>query len=383
MKKICFLLILIFLAGCSGVVTNGGRELTLEQVQQYARQTMTAQAGSGGSSAGSQDTGSGGGLLIRPVQQSTQPASSASSSSPSGLTVVSTPDTTGIISRPVIDIPTTVPNAVPTAAPGIQRPLYTEPTSTPYYAQQVSTVCERIRFIDDVTVPDDTVMAPGQRFRKTWRIQNGGSCAWNAGYQLIFTGGDAMGTNYAVNLPGAVAPGETVDISVDLTAPNSYGTFQSNWNLRSPSGNVFGTSNPENNAIWAKIVVATNANMSTVAPDITPVNSSCTLLSVIPAYRAPFKPGEETDFYFRVRNNTYTVWKADDLDIAYISGENMLKRKDQTRRDMPYSVNPGGTLDYYLDAVVPDYPGTYTMTMGIVRGYEVLCSMDVTLTVTY
>ena len=192
-----------------------------------------------------------------------------------------------------------------------------------------------------------------------------------------------MGTNYAVNLPSAVAPGETVDISVDLTAPNSYGTYQSNWNLRSPSGNVFGTSNPENNAIWAKIVVATNANMSTVAPDITPVNSSCTLLSVIPAYRAPFKPGEETDFYFRVRNNTYTVWKADDLDIAYISGENMLKRKDQTRKDMPYDVNPGGTLDYYLDARVPDYPGTYTMTMGVVRGYEVLCSMVVTLTVTY
>ena len=123
--------------------------------------------------------------------------------------------------------------------------------------------------------------------------------------------------------------------------------------------------------------------MSTVAPDITPVNSSCTLLSVVPAYRAAFKPGEETDFYFRVRNNTYTVWKADDMDIAFISGENMLKRKDQTRRDMPYDVTPNGTLEYYLDAVVPNYPGTYTMTMGVVRGYEILCSMDVTLTVTY
>ena len=375
-KTILFFLTLIFLAGCSGVMTNNGRELTLEQVQQYAQQTMTAQAG-GGATSPTQSAATGSGLLIRPVHQSTE------SSSTSGLIVVSTPDDVGMISRPVINIPTAVPTSIPTAAPVISYPVYTEPTNTPYYAQQVSTVCERIRFIDDVTIPDDTVMAPGQVFRKTWRIQNAGSCAWNSGYQLVYTSGDAMGTNYAVNLPGPVMPGETVDISVDMTAPRAYGSFQSNWNLRSPSGNVFGTSNSENNSIWAKIVVATGANMSTVAPDITPVNSSCTLLSVVPAYRAAFKPGEETDFYFRVRNNTYTVWKADDLDIAFISGENMLKRKDQTRRDMPYDVNPNGTLDYYLDAVVPEYPGTYTMTMGVVRGYEILCSMDVTLTVTY
>ena len=178
-------------------------------------------------------------------------------------------------------------------------------------------------------------------------------------------------------------PGETVDISVDMTAPRAYGSFQSNWNLRSPSGNVFGTSNAENNAIWAKIVVGTNANMSTVAPDITPVNGSCQLLSVVPAYRASFSPGEETDFYFRVRNTSYTLWNSSELDIAYISGENMLKRKDQTRRDLPQDVNPNGMLEYFVDAVVPETPGVYTMTMGIVRGYEVLCSMDVTVTVVY
>lgn len=373
MKKLILFLALILLTGCTGVVSNGGRELTLEQVQQYAQQTMTAQAGGAGQSAQSSGTG----LLIRPVQQST------ASSSGSGLTVLSTPEENLTISRPSYSLPTNTPFTIPTAVPVIQYPQYAAPTNTPYYAQQVSTVCERVRFVDDVTIPDNTVMAPGQTFRKTWRIQNAGSCAWSQSYQLVYTSGEAMGTIYAVNLPQAVAPGETVDVSVDLTAPYSYGTYQSNWNLRSPSGNVFGTSNSENNAIWVKIVVGTNANMSTVAPDITPVNSGCTLLSVVPSYRAAFKPGEETDFYFRVRNNTYTLWDTDDLDIAYISGENMLKRKDQTRKDLPYDVAPGGTLEYYLDATVPDYPGTYTMTMGVVRGYEVLCSMDVTLTVTY
>lgn len=366
MKKILIALILVLLTGCTGSVNNGSKELTIEQVQQFAQQTMTAQAG--GSSQGS-DSGQ---MLIRPVQQTTPTAS--------GMIVILTPaDDPGTISRPVY----TVPTAIPTAANPIQIPVYQQPTASTNYAQPVSTVCERMRFIDDVTIPDNTVMAPGQTFRKVWRIQNAGSCAWNSGYQLVFAGGDQMGTSYAVNLPGAVAPNATVDISIDLTAPLTYGSYQSNWKLRSPSGSLFGTSNSDNDAIWVKIVVGNGANLATVAPGITPVNTGCTLISVVPAHRASFHPGEETDFYFRVRNDTYTVWDSGDLDIAYISGENMLKRKDQVRKDLPYDVAPGGTLEYGLDAVVPNYPGVYTMTMGIVRGYEVLCSMDVTITVVY
>ena len=372
-KLILIILCLFVLSGCSEVGT-GNKDLTMEQVQQFAQQTMTARVGTTQEARGST-----GDLLIRPVQKTPE------SSDNSGLTVLSTPDDSGMISRPVYDIPTAVPTAVPTAIPtaAIQYPVYTEPTNTPYYAQQVSTVCERMRFVDDVTIPDDTVMMPGQTFRKTWRIQNVGSCAWNQSYQLIFTSGDPMGTNYGVNLPGQVNPGDTVDISVDMKAPYSYGSYQSNWNLRSPAGNVFGTSNSENNSIWVKIAVATNANMSTVAPDITPVNNNCQLISVNPAYRAVFSPGEETDFMFRVRNTSYTVWEMSELDIAYISGENMLKRKEQTRFDLPYDVNPGKTMDFYMDAIVPDTIGTYTMTVGIVRGYEIICSMDVTLSVDY
>ena len=371
MKKYLFLLFALFLAGCAGVMTNGNRELTIEQVQQFAQQTMTARVDD--SQGNPSDQGSPQ-MLIRPVQQSTPAADS-------GLTIISTAEEeVGQITRPIINIPT----AIPTSTPVVQiPPVYQIPTATPIYAQQVNTVCERVRFVDDVTIPDDTLMSPGQTFRKIWRIQNAGSCAWNSGYQLVYTGGDAMGTNYGVNLPGPVNPGETVDVSIDLTAPFAYGTYQSNWKLRSPSGNVFGTANAENNAIWVKIVVGTNANMATVAPGVTPVNNACTLLSVVPAYRASFSRGEETDIVFRVRNNTYSVWSAEDLDIAYIGGENILKRKDQTRKDLPYDVNPGGTLEYGLDAIVPDTPGVYTMTMGVVRGYEILCTMDVTVQVVY
>ena len=357
---------MILLAGCSGTIPGGSGDLTYSQVQQFAQQTLTAQAAPADNY---------GGLLIRPViPTEAEPVS--------GLTVISTPETENLITRPIYNIPTAAPAVVPTATS--YYPLVNIPTvsySTPNYAQQVNTVCERIRFVDDVTIPDDTVMQPGQPFRKVWRIQNAGSCVWTAGYQLVFTSGDQMGNVYAANLPGVVSPGETVDVSVDLVAPRSYGEFKGNWKLRSPSGNVFGTSNSANDAIWVKIVVGGSANLSTVAPGITPVNMGCTLLSVSPAYRAVFSPGEEADFIFRVRNDSGISWETKDIDIAYIGGENLLKRKTNTRLDLPMDVAPGGSLSYALDAVMPSTPGVYTMTMGIVRGYEVLCSMDVTVSV--
>ena len=370
MKKtlILILLSLLVLSGCSESLT-GGRQLTIEEVQQYAAQTLTAQAGGIGVPAATEEPS---GLLIRPVQNATPTVSS-------GLTIIDAPDMNNVIVRQPTAAPV-IPTAIPTAVPQYSYPTaaYAQP-----YAQQVGTVCERVRFVDDVTIPDDTQVLPGQTFRKTWRIQNAGSCVWSAGYQLVYVSGDQLGPVYAVNLPQVVAPGETVDISVDLTAPNRYGSYQSNWKLRSPSGNIFGTNNSENDAIWVKIVVATNSNIGTVAPDVTPVNSNCSLLSVVPAYRATFKPGEETDFSFRVRNDSSTMWTTEDMDIAYTGGENMLKRKDQTRKDLPMDVAPGGTLYFPMDAIVPDTPGVYTMTMSVVRGYEILCSVDITVSVIY
>lgn len=38
----------------------------------------------------------------------------------------------------------------------------------------------------DVTIPDDTVMTPGQPFSKTWRLENAGSCTWTRQYAVTF-----------------------------------------------------------------------------------------------------------------------------------------------------------------------------------------------------
>src|SRR5512139_925441 len=72
----------------------------------------------------------------------------------------------------------------------------------------VVATCNGLIYVADVTVPDNTVMTPGQSFTKTWRVQNSGTCAWGAGYKFSLLGGDAMG-GQALTLSQPVAPGAT------------------------------------------------------------------------------------------------------------------------------------------------------------------------------
>ncbi len=99
--------------------------------------------------------------------------------------------------------------------------------------------CYGLTFVSDVSIPDNTQMNPGKSFTKTWKVQNSGSCAWDAGFKFQNTGGDAMGAT-AFTLPASVASGATYDISVPMTAPNATGTVRGNWRMATASGQLFG-----------------------------------------------------------------------------------------------------------------------------------------------
>jgi hypothetical protein len=108
------------------------------------------------------------------------------------------------------------------------------PTSTPENP--------KAEFVKDVTIPDGTEMKPNQPFTKTWRYRNSGSVPWGDGVQLVFVPGtiqgfqsNQMGGPNAVDVPN-VAPGDTVDVSVNLVAPAQPGRYRSYWRLRLPSG---------------------------------------------------------------------------------------------------------------------------------------------------
>jgi len=112
-------------------------------------------------------------------------------------------------------------------------------------------------YVADVTIPDDTELAPGTAFAKTWRIRNSGTCDWGSGFTLAFVSGDHMGGPSSVAVPATVA-GSTADVSVNLTAPGAPGTYRGNWRVRSDEGVAFGST------IYVRIVVPEPATATPV-----------------------------------------------------------------------------------------------------------------------
>jgi hypothetical protein len=102
-----------------------------------------------------------------------------------------------------------------------------------------TTSCYGLTFVSDVSIQDNTQMDPGKAFTKTWKVQNSGSCAWDAGFKFQNTGGESMGAT-AFTLPSAVPAGQTYDISVPMTAPDKTGTLRSNWRMSTAAGAYFG-----------------------------------------------------------------------------------------------------------------------------------------------
>ena len=150
------------------------------------------------------------------------------------------------------------------AVPSIQATLTepppsatSSPTGTPLPTTTPTQIpCNRASFVKDVNYPDNEEVGIGANFTKTWRLKNNGSCTWTSGYSLIFDHGDRMNAPDSVQLTsGTVPPGGTVDVSVNLKAPDSSGTYQSFFKLRASDNNVFGVNADGQGPFWVKIVV--------------------------------------------------------------------------------------------------------------------------------
>lgn len=117
---------------------------------------------------------------------------------------------------------------IPTPAP--------PPTPTPVPCINSS------KFVRDVTYDDTNgapVVQPGQTLVKQWRLVNAGNCAWSDQFRVAFAGGSQLGGQGSA-IGRSVAPGENVDITVNLVAPGAPGTYRSQWILTDAQGAPFG-----------------------------------------------------------------------------------------------------------------------------------------------
>jgi len=116
-------------------------------------------------------------------------------------------------------------------------------------AAAAAPVCENgMAFVADLNLDDKNMTAPpilklNQSFSKGWRLRNTGTCAWQPNFTVSFVSGNRDGAQMQgkpIELYKTVQPGETIDVSANLVAPNSYGTFQGFWKLRDSNGQYFG-----------------------------------------------------------------------------------------------------------------------------------------------
>lgn len=140
----------------------------------------------------------------------------------------------------------------------------TIPVSNPAPSQDAAS------FVADISIPDGTGAAPGIVFDKTWRIKNTGVNTWTASYALVWVDGDKMSGPESVAMPKEVRPGETVDITIRLTAPEKAGSYQTYYRLRNASGQYFRLDGSGD--LWVKIAVGG----ASPTPDLTATTNAAT-----------------------------------------------------------------------------------------------------------
>jgi len=235
------------------------------------------------------------------------------------------------------------------AAPRIERGSSTTPPPPP------STGCtDKIAFIADVTVPDYTNMVPNYAFTKTWRLKNIGTCTWTPSYAVTYISGDPMSAVYPAPLTSNVAPGQSVDVSVNMVSPSATGTYKGNWGLKNAVGTVFSLGAYSNIPFWILI----NVNGGGTYP--TPVPGACTnkaafVSDVTVPDNSYITASTAFTKIWRLKNTGTCTWTTA-YSTTYYSGDPLSAVYPVA---LPYTVYPGQSVDVAVNMVAPSYSGSF------------------------
>jgi hypothetical protein len=219
-------------------------------------------------------------VIIALVQMACSiPQPQTTAETPVVSTVVSAPTDGPIVITATPEIPTqTVPPTQPPATATTAPPsptATTAPSSGNNNNSSAGNCSFLAAFVSDVTIPDDTRVAPGASFTKTWRVRNDGTCTWGPGLALnalAFTGGNRLGGPDQISLPANVGPGQSIDLSINMVAPASAGVYTSEWKFRvvdvNGVGPYIGLGSGKVAPLYARIIVGATA-IPTTAPGAT------------------------------------------------------------------------------------------------------------------
>ncbi|MGB8984541.1 MAG: CAP domain-containing protein [Anaerolineales bacterium] len=199
--------------------------------------------------------------------------------------LTATPATTDTQAPTAIPATTQAPAVTETASPSPDGTAATSsdvsPTAGAVYPTNDPNCINSATFVADVSIPDNTNITAGTTFTKTWRIGNTGSCIWTPEYVLTYYSEERMG---AVDVPLSITyPGYTVDISVNLTAPTTPGTYQANFIIQNSADQIVKVG--DDSRLWVVINVPAGGAAASTAT-ATATTGAVTAVSTIPASTA-------------------------------------------------------------------------------------------------
>lgn len=152
------------------------------------------------------------------------------------------------------ELPTLTPTV--TGTPPTATPLPTQPPASGGGGGGASLGCLRAELTYE-TIPDGTQMEINQSFSKRWVLKNVGTCPWTPGFAAIFVDGELMDAEsvqgFEDYIDQDIQPGDRIDMSVAMRAPNQRGAYRGYWMLRSDSGTIFGLGPDGRGWFWVDI----------------------------------------------------------------------------------------------------------------------------------
>jgi uncharacterized protein YkwD len=179
-------------------------------------------------------------------------------------TATTAPTETSVATSSLTATTAATTTATETSATSTTLPTNTSPPATPR-PTNAPDCTNHATFVADVTFPDNSQVAAGELFTKTWRVGNLGTCTWGPDYTLTHYSDERMSALSPVPL-GITGPGEFLEISVDLRAPNSLGTHRGNFVIKNPAGLIMSVD--DDSRLWV-IIDVTDAIVLTATPTAT------------------------------------------------------------------------------------------------------------------
>lgn len=165
--------------------------------------------------------------------------------------------------------PSEQPKTDVTPSPTITLTATLPPIPTLASTSGILLPCDLAQFIQDVTIPDGYHLERSEHFTKVWRVKNVGSCDWYANYTIEHYTGPNFSAKSAYLFPDIIIkPGQTVDLSVQMQAPDEDGKFISYWGIKNPQEKwipFVGVQGP--GGVYTSITVGTGKPKNTDTPD--------------------------------------------------------------------------------------------------------------------